>query len=402
MGVDFYMKKYISFLFIFTMSIIFSNSVFAAEITEINASKLQDNIMAINEINAAKYAISFVNNIYENLGFESGEVITFYNEIDTISGYCIDIMKDNEPNGYVVIKFSENKPIISEFCIESGVENPYKEIIEQYNISEDNVVFYSIGSNEYQIHDLNKNVICGFEDKILSVNKFKEYKIQARNYSIKKEEEKQAMFLTDSSNSNSVNYSGLDGWTVISDTYKGAVNSSATITGAAKISYYCSSDVSAINERYACSVVALCNLMKYYRSRGFTKISSSFSTLYSKLAFYAGTTFVGSTINGNEAGAAKQYLEEVGYNCSYKKHWSWVNNYSEYIKDLDNNKPSLFTYGATFGNQDGGHAVLAMGYVETTSYQYLQVADGWNSYLRYINFNGYDYSRKDGWSFSIS
>lgn len=26
----------------------------------------------------------------------------------------------------------------------------------------------------------------------------------------------------------------------------------------------------------------------------------------------------------------------------------------------------------------------------------------WNDYLRYINFNGYDYTRKDGWSFSVS
>lgn len=40
--------------------------------------------------------------------------------------------------------------------------------------------------------------------------------------------------------------------------------------------------------------------------------------------------------------------------------------------------------------------------VETTKYQYLRIADGWNDYLRYINFNGYDYTRKDGWSFSVS
>lgn len=39
---------------------------------------------------------------------------------------------------------------------------------------------------------------------------------------------------------------------------------------------------------------------------------------------------------------------------------------------------------------------------ETTKYQYLRIADGWNDYLRYINFNGYDYTRKDGWSFSVS
>ena len=46
--------------------------------------------------------------------------------------------------------------------------------------------------------------------------------------------------------------------------------------------------------------------------------------------------------------------------------------------------------------------ILEDGYVETTKYQYLRIADGWNDYLRYINFNGYDYTRKDGWSFSVS
>ncbi len=55
-----------------------------------------------------------------------------------------------------------------------------------------------------------------------------------------------------------------------------------------------------------------------------------------------------------------------------------------------------------FGSKNGGHAVLAVGYVETTKYQHLRIADGWNDYLRYINFNGYDYTRKDGWSFSVS
>ena len=77
-------------------------------------------------------------------------------------------------------------------------------------------------------------------------------------------------------------------------------------------------------------------------------------------------------------------------------------SYSDFTRDLGNNKPCIFTYGAKFGSKSGGHAVLAVGYVETTKYQYLRIADGWNDYLRYINFNGYDYTRKDGWSFSVS
>lgn len=39
---------------------------------------------------------------------------------------------------------------------------------------------------------------------------------------------------------------------------------------------------------------------------------------------------------------------------------------------------------------------------ETASSEAHHEAHGWNDYLRYINFNGYDYTRKDGWSFSVS
>ena len=75
---------------------------------------------------------------------------------------------------------------------------------------------------------------------------------------------------------------------------------------------------------------------------------------------------------------------------------------TKFVSNLDSNKPCLFTYGAKFGDHKGGHAVFVAGYVDTSSYQYLKIADGWNSYLRYINFNGYSYSRKNGWAFTIS
>lgn len=114
----------------------------------------------------------------------------------------------------------------------------------------------------------------------------------------------------------------------------------------------------------------------------------------------AGTNSSGTTSNGNEAPAAKAFMEDLGYSCSYDSYL--FDSYSDFTRDLGNNKPCIFTYGAKFGSKSGGHAVLAVGYVETTKYQYLRIADGWNDYLRYINFNGYDYTRKDGWSFSVS
>ena len=38
----------------------------------------------------------------------AGNVLTMYSENENISGYCVDILEDGYPNGYVVVKFSDN------------------------------------------------------------------------------------------------------------------------------------------------------------------------------------------------------------------------------------------------------------------------------------------------------
>jgi hypothetical protein len=260
-------------------------------------------------------------------------------------------------------------------------------------------VFYSIGPNEYHIYIPKEEVFVGFSEVIPSKD-FEEYKMQVKEY--KNEISKQSASLNSLSSEfgqldKNITYSSLDGWSVVSDTYDGNVKSSSTITGA-NITYYESSDVSSANKTYACTIVALSNMMKYYKSRGKTSIDSNFSTLYSALWTLAGTNSEGTTFTENIAPAAVAYMKNKGYSISSDDYlFDW---YSDFTRDVNNNKPIIFSYGADFGGKPGGHSVFCVGYVDTTSYQYLRIADGWNNYLRYINFNGYNYSRKDGWSFT--
>ena len=44
---------------------------------------------------------------------------------EEVSGFCVDLINNNETCGYVIIKFVDNAPVISEFCIEEGAPNPY-------------------------------------------------------------------------------------------------------------------------------------------------------------------------------------------------------------------------------------------------------------------------------------
>lgn len=355
------------------------------------------NIRESNKNNVSLYVLDFVKSIYRENNYKTGDTIEILDESDCLSGYCIDIMYYDSPYGYVVVKFSENQPVVSEFCIEKDVQNPFETIIRNHSIvSYENLKFYSIGLNDYQIYDFKERVMYGISEKksFEEFKKFKKYYAKYKNEMFLEYEKK----LIDHNSKKGVNYSSLDGWTVISDSYTGTYVDSDVIDGAYNISYYCTSDVTNAGLTYACSVVALSNLMKYYRYKGKTNIDSNFSTLYSSLWTYAGTTSTGSTSNGNEAPAAVSYMSSKGYSISYDDYWwDW---FSSFVQDTEDDRPMLFTYGAYFGADLGGHATFCVGYVETSDYDYLIVADGWNSYLRYINFNGYSYTRKDGWSFT--
>lgn len=356
------MKMKRLFTLVLSLMMILSLSAPASAIDGENVYTKEE-ISSINEVNVAKYAKSFVETIDSTADVTAGNVLTMYSENENISGYCVDILEDGYPNGYVVVKFSDNDPVVSEFSLGENIRNPYAKIMERANIETDAAIFYSVGSNDYQVLDTSRNVIAlDNSTELVSEKEFAVYKSAEKAM-------KQAAVQTRS--------------------------------GAGNVSlWYCQDHVENNNRTYACSVVALCNLAKYYRERGYDKISRSFTTLYDTMWEKAGTNSSGTTSNGNEAPAAKAFMEDLGYSCSYDSYL--FDNYSDFTRDLGNNKPCIFTYGAKFGSKSGGHAVLAVGYVETTKYQYLRIADGWNDYLRYINFNGYDYTRKDGWSFSVS
>lgn len=375
------MKKIFSIMLAIALLFCINVNVFAEDFVNNGLNKQ-------NEINVSKYVKEFVNIISENKNLEIGDIKQLYDENEDIIGFCVDLMDGGESNGYVIVKFSNNNPVVSEFAIDRGIKNPYIQLLSNNNVKDtiENFRLYSIGANEYQI--IKENDVLSFNNDIMSNTEFRKYNISLKNS------------FRSANTYDDTNYSKLDGWSVVSDSYTGSVKSSKTLSKADSIKYYDSDSVRSINKTYGCSIVALSNLMKYYRTIGYTNISSNFSTLYSKLWNYAGTNSKGSTNNGSEAPAAKKYIESVGYKLSYDGYW--FDNYGDFVRDINAGKPCLFTYGAKFGDDKGGHAVLVLGYVETTDYKYLKVADGWNHYLRYINFDGYDYNRKDGWSFGIS
>lgn len=389
------MKRFISILLSIILCLSISPYAMAASNT---AASSNDKLLAINANNSSQYALSFVKSIFPGTNWSAGEILVIYNENDAVGGFCVDILDGAQDNGYVIVKFANNEPVISEFCIEPNINNPYEEIINDAGITDTALRYYSIGPNDYHILSNTTSSVFGLDSKSIPITQFSEYKEKARAFSAQKLN--QAELNSSDSSEDVIVYSGLDGYSVISNTYSGTKTGGYTITGATNISYYCDDDVNNNGYVYACALVALSNLMKYYRSIGYTNIDSDFQTIYSELWAYAGTDTSGGTRLGNIGPAAEDYLADQNYDCSSST--PFLTTYSTFTNALYADKPCILSYGAIFNGEEDGHSVFTIGYVTTTAYQYLAILDGWNRSIRYINYNGYDYSSRAATTFSIS
>lgn len=67
---------------------------------------------------------------------------------------------------------------------------------------------------------------------------------------------------------------------------------------------------------------------------------------------------------------------------------------------MKKDQPSMFNYGAWgIFRHETWHGVLVLGYLESDMYQYLLVADGWNTFPRYLNYSGSSFINHYGGTF---
>lgn len=239
------MKKFISCLLATVLCLTIPLTSLAAEV------HLQDDIKQQNKINASKFAESFVEMMFNDPSLDAGNINVIYDERDEISGYCVDIDKESTEYGYVIIKFNNNEPVVSEFCVEPGAINPYEYIIDSEEIENRELKYFSLSANEYQIYDVNKKITNCTDNRRLTNREFNNYKNE-----VKKAKEKNKSISSSFGNGN-LNYSSLNGWTVISDSYQGTVEKRDALTYAYYLTLTCQADVEEMDKTYACSVVAL-------------------------------------------------------------------------------------------------------------------------------------------------
>lgn len=171
-----------------------------------------ETLLEQNRINAASYALSFVETFTEDVGYMSGDTITMLSASDGIAGFCVDIYKNSQQYGYVIVKFVNNEPVISEFCLEEGILNPYATMLCDYDLQGRNLQFYSIGANDYQIYDRANGYAKNVYGESFSSLEFAEYKSSEALCT--------SAEVTASNSNDWITYSDLDGYSVISSSYE--------------------------------------------------------------------------------------------------------------------------------------------------------------------------------------
>lgn len=377
------------------------------------------------------YVQSFIDVVEPDGNFSTGETIDIYNEEDLHSGYCVELQRSSQPSGYAVIRFDEHGPIISEFVTESNVENIYDEIAKKGNNSSQNPnqkIIYSYGINEYIIKQERngEEIFLDLSGQELSAEEASEKKEDAKHLKAQMKKKQATEISTTRISAMNNERSGIYSSTPIDsagdcifDEYYNKDEEDDPLIDVVVIPDFAAYDIYTQKEseqnvgRFACSVMAILNLISYVHSHHLTNAfygGSPWST-FNLVWDLTGTT-VSYESNGyeygftpyiNQKGAIQNYFNNyTSYECTVDEFWL-IRSFDVFVQNIDDEHPCILDYYYTKADgTDGGHSVFVKGYLLTSNDNFLVVDDGWRSYPRFLNFSGYTFNDITGRAISIN
>ena len=141
-----------------------------------------------------------------------------------------------------------------------------------------------------------------------------------------------------------------------------------------------------------CTLVATYNIMRYYRSKGYSKIPSNNTTLYNKIMTqaknlgYNPNNKSGLSVTKNNNLITNTWKKGFGYSSgSGSNNYFWTN--SSIRSSISNGKPFIFSMAS---KPYYNHSIVVYGYKVYKNnrtgkqYEFLIVSDGWSSTTRYL------------------
>ncbi len=319
---------------------------------------------------------------------------------DNIILYCVDFIKDDTPNGYVMINaFRESKELYTEFSLTGN--SIYDTICINNDIDKsEEKVLYNIGSLNYALK--NEDKYCALDKKnynhktakeLMKRNKkklYSDYKCTS-----KQPYEKGVLSLEQLPQGKIKEERYIDG----GDTFMPISNK-----------YYHEHFLNHLNTGNCVPTAANNIICLYKEKRGFSAFPENLYTSYEEFISYSNynVNAVYEGINDDDFDKAmKKYVESVGYDYSSNKYW-W-DLFGDWKRDIRDDYPiytSIDGYVDVDKNlkddvhiyEKSGHSVVAVGYrIYKDGTRYLIIYDGWNyGVVRYINFDSEYFLSIDG------
>ena len=359
----------------------------AVPATRAIASEDEDKVVFTEDL-AAIAANSFLNSFYPNEELSISSVTQYATIDDVVDGYIVGFSNESGlPHGYLTV--SANAPgLYADFIIEEGALPPHLTALQQCA----NPQISTLSSTQPELPD---GAMV--------------YLINAVQYGVYSPESEQMLVLGGKTVDvpKSVVMSGVatfgakpakwkDASISVSDVYK-----NYTVTNGGNLSSWVSTTqdrVIAITGRYACVITAL------FACAGFHGLADPWNDAdaYCELWDLTGTrTDTTNTTPGAWWGATSRENVVPGYREFAARRSRSISgrhtanpDFNEYVSSINNNQICLMHAGLNDENGvRSGHAMTVEGFLQAISnsdysgLRILQVFDGWNSGVRYINFD---------------
>lgn len=359
----------------------------AVPATRAIASEGEDKVVFTEDL-AAIAANSFLNSFYPDESLSISSVTQYATIDDVVDGYIVGFSNDSGlPYGYLTV--SANAPgLYADFVIEEGTLPPHLTALQQCadpQISAlsstqpelpDGAMVYLINAVQYGVYSPASEQMAVLGGKTVDIPK-PVVMSGIATFGAKPAEWKDASIS-------------------VSDVYK-----NYTVTNGGNLSSWVSTTqdrIIAITGRYACSVTALFACAGFHGLVDIWNDADAYCELWDLTGTTTDTTnttpgaWWGSTARANVIPGYREFAARRGLPVSGR---DVVNpSFNEYVSSINDNKICLMHAG--LNNKNGirsGHSMAVEGFLQALSnsdysgLRILQVFDGWNSGVRYINFD---------------
>lgn len=362
-------------------------TAFAEESASIN-----DSMIVMTDELAIQMAEQFSETAIQNIDLTADNPIKFYNETGQAIGYIVNYYDEDDSScGYIIFDNSDDS-LISEYSFGENVSNPYESIQETSDISvmkSDEDKLYKIAPFTYGIIDSeSRNIIDNYGN------------------------ESDATDIIAASDSEDKNPAEWDDVLIdVADVY---VNYSLISTNnTSEFIAYSESYIESLTGHYACAVSALLACATYYGALNYSDIAGEYMELWDATSTAeiddsdgSNGIIYGTTNIYNIGPGFVNYCADRGVSVSQSTVDSPTYNF--FTNCIDGGNMAIVHCGI-YSSSEGervGHSMAVQGYATLYNYSSgetihtFMVFDGWNTYVRYLNFDFENWTDLRGTSFN--